>query len=46
MPVKKTQSGKVDKRTREGKLINARMKKARAARKSNSLLARLKRIFK
>lgn len=32
MPVKKTQSGAVDKRTKEGKAIAARMAKARAAK--------------
>lgn len=31
MPVKKTQSGAVDKRTKEGKAIVERMAKARAA---------------
>ena len=42
--VKKTQSGKVDKRTKEGKEINARMAKARKSK--NSLKNRIKRLFK
>ena len=42
--LKKTKSGKVDKRTQEGKAICARMAKARRAQ--NSLLNRLKRIFR
>lgn len=44
MAVKKTASGKVDKRTKEGKEIAARMAKARASK--NSLKNRLKRLFK
>ena len=44
MAVKRTASGKVDKRTKEGKEIAARMAKARASK--NSLKNRLKRIFK
>ena len=43
MAVKKTASGKVDKRTKEGKEIAARMAKARAAK--GSLKNRLKRLF-
>ena len=42
--VKKTKSGKVDKRTKEGKAICARMAKARKER--NSLKNRIKRFFK
>lgn len=41
--VKKTQNGKIDKRTKEGKEIAARMAKARAAR--GSLKNRIKRLF-
>lgn len=41
--VKKTQKGKIDKRTKEGKEIAARMAKARAAR--GSLKNRIKRLF-
>ena len=41
--LKKTRSGKVDKRTKEGKAIAARMGKARRAK--NSLSNRLKRLF-
>jgi hypothetical protein len=44
MAVKRTASGKVDKRTKEGKEIAARMAKARASK--NSLKNRLKRLFK
>ena len=44
MAVKRTASGKVDKRTKEGKEIAARMAKARASK--NSLKNRLKRSFK
>ena len=43
MAVKKTKDGKVDKRTKEGQEIAARMAKARAAK--NSLKNRLKRLF-
>lgn len=43
MAVKKTASGKVDKRTKEGKAIAVRMAKARAEK--NSLKNRLKRLF-
>ena len=43
MAVKKTASGKVDKRTKEGKEIAARMAKARKAK--NSFANRLKRLF-
>ena len=43
MAVKKTKDGKVDKRTKEGKEIAARMAKARAAK--NSRKNRLKRLF-
>lgn len=42
--VKKTKEGKVDKRTKEGKEIAARMAKARKAK--NSLTNRIKRLFK
>lgn len=44
MAVKKTKDGKVDKRTKEGKEICARMAKAR--KKKNSIKNRIKRIFK
>ena len=44
MAVKKTKTGKVDKRIKEGKEIAARMAKARKAK--NSLTNRLKRLFK
>ena len=44
MAVKKTASGKVDKRTKEGKAICERMAKARKAQ--NSLVNRLKRLFR
>ena len=42
--VKKTKDGTVDKRTKEGKAIAARMAKARAAK--NSFSNRLMRLFK
>lgn len=42
--VKKTKDGTVDKRTKEGKAIAARMAKARKAK--SSLKNRIKRIFK
>ncbi len=42
--VKKTKDGKVDKRTKEGKEIAARMAKARESK--NSLKNRIKRLFK
>ena len=42
--VKKTKDGTVDKRTKEGKEIAARMAKARAEK--NSLKNRIKRLFK
>ena len=42
--VKRTASGKIDKRTKESKEIAARMAKARAAK--GSLKNRLKRLFK
>ena len=42
--VKKTKDGTVDKRTKEGKAIAARMAKARAEK--NSLKNRIKRWFK
>lgn len=42
--LRKTKSGKVDKRTKEGKAICARMAKARKAK--NSLKNRLKRLFR
>ena len=44
MAVKRTASGKVDKRTKEGKEIAARMAKSLASK--NSLKNRLKRLFK
>ena len=44
MAVQKTASGKVDKRTKEGKAIAERMAKARKAK--GSLVNRLKRLFK
>lgn len=44
MAVKKTKSGKVDKRTKEGKAICERMAKAR--KEKNSLVNRIKRLFK
>ena len=44
MAVKKTTVGTVDKRTKEGKEIAARMAKARAEK--NSLKNRIKRWFK
>lgn len=43
-PVKKTKDGTVDKRTKEGKEICARMAKARKAQ--GSLKNRIKRLFK
>ena len=42
--VKKTKDGTVDKRTKEGKAIAARMAKAR--KEKNSLKNRIKRMFK
>lgn len=42
--LKRTASGTVDKRTKEGKEIAARMAKARAAK--NSFANRIKRLFK
>ena len=42
--VKKTKDGTVDKRTKEGKAIAARMAKAR--KEKNSLKNRIKRLFK
>ena len=42
--LKRTTSGKVDKRTKEGKAICARMAKARKAK--NSFKNRLKRLFR
>ena len=42
--LRKTKSGKVDKRTKEGKAICARMAKARKAK--NSLKNRLKRLWR
>lgn len=42
--VKKTKDGTVDKRTKEGKEIAARMAKARAEK--SSLKNRIKRLFK
>ena len=41
--VKKTKDGTVDKRTKEGKAVAARMAKARQAK--NSLKNRIKRLF-
>lgn len=42
--LRKTKSGKVDKRTKEGKAVCARMAKARRAK--NSLKNRLKRLWR
>ena len=42
--LRKTKSGRVDKRTKEGKAICARMAKARRAK--NSLRNRLKRLWR
>lgn len=42
--IKKTKDGTVDKRTKEGKAIAARMAKARAEK--NSFKNRIKRLFK
>lgn len=42
--LRKTKSGRVDKRTKEGKAICARMAKARRAK--NSLKNRLKRLWR
>ena len=42
--VKKTKDGSVDKRTKEGEAICARMAKAR--KEKNSLKNRIKRLFK
>ena len=42
--LRKTKSGKIDKRTKEGKAVCARMAKARKAK--NSLKNRLKRLFR
>ena len=44
MTIKKTASGRVDKRTKEYKTMCANLAKAR--RKKNSLSNRLKRLFK
>lgn len=44
MAVKRTADGTIDKRTKEGKAICARMAKARKAK--GSLKNRIKRIFK
>ena len=44
MAVKKTASGKVDKRTKENKTMFANLAKAR--KKKNSLANRLKRLFR
>ena len=44
MAVKKNADGTVDKRTKEGKAIAARMEKARKAK--GSLLTKIKKIFK
>lgn len=46
MAVKKTASGKVDKRTKEGKAIAARMAKARAARSGAKTSRTTKSILK
>lgn len=51
MAVKKTQSGKIDKRTKEGKAMLENLAKARAAaakkrKKEASLLGRIKRALK
>ena len=42
--VKRTKTGKIDKRTKEGKAVAERMAKARKAK--NSLKNRIKRLFK
>ncbi len=42
--VKRTKTGKVDKRTKEGKAVAERMAKARKSK--NSLKNRIKRLFK
>lgn len=41
MAVKKTKSGRVDARTKEGKAIIARMKKAREAKRKKALWRKL-----
>lgn len=48
MALKKTASGKVDKRTKEYKMLKANAAKARRAKakKEKSLSGRLKRLFK
>lgn len=46
MAVKKTASGTVDKRTKEGKAIAARMAKARAARAKSSTTTKKKTTLK
>ncbi len=46
MALKKTKTGKIDKRTKEGKAVAERMAKARAARgKKQSFMERLSRLF-
>ena len=51
MAVKRTQSGKIDKRTKEGKAMLANLEKARKAaakkrKKEASLISRIKRALK
>ena len=43
--VKKTKSGKVDKRTKEGKEVCARMAKARAEKGNGSIMNKIKNFF-
>lgn len=50
MAIKRTQSGKIDKRTKEGKAMLENLAKARAAaakkrKEEASLLGRIKRMF-
>lgn len=51
MAIQKTKSGKIDKRTKEGKAMLANLEKARAAaakkrKEEASLMNRIKRLFK
>ncbi len=55
MTIQRTKSGKIDKRTKEGKAMLANLEKARAAaakkrkeeqKKEASLVGRIKRLFK
>ncbi len=45
MAIKRTKSGKIDKRTKEGKAACARMAKARKAKKNKSLEDRLYELY-